>query len=455
MSVFRAYDVRGIVGDDLTIELVEKIGKAIGTEAAQKGIKQVVIARDGRLSGEQLQNALAQGIISTGRDVINVGRVPTPVLYFTTYHLQTGTGVMVTGSHNPPEYNGLKIMLDGETLSGGSIQSLRERVENGDFIQQAQGSISQFAIEDIYIQRIVNDVTLKRPFKVVVDSGNGVAGEIAPKLLRALGCEVIELFCEIDGNFPNHHPDPSLPENLQDLIKAVKTHQADIGLAFDGDADRLGVVDVNGQIVFPDRQMMLYAMDVLKRNQGAKIIYDVKCSRHLSRVIREHGGEPVMWKTGHSLIKSKLKETGSPLAGEMSGHIFFKERWYGFDDAIYTAARLLEILASDPRTPTEVLSALPNAVSTPELKLELAHYGEHFQLMEKVSSTFQFEGAEVSTIDGVRADFKDGWGLVRSSNTTPCLVIRFEADTQEALEKIQADFRRQFMAIDSGLKLPF
>ncbi|EIJ43339.1 phosphomannomutase [Beggiatoa alba B18LD] len=455
MSVFRAYDVRGIVGDDLTVELVEKIGKAIGTKAVQKGIKQVVIARDGRLSGEQLQNALAQGIISTGRDVINVGRVPTPVLYFTTYHLQTGTGVMVTGSHNPPEYNGLKIMLDGETLSGGSIQSLRERVENGDFIQQAQGSISQFAIEDIYIQRIVNDVTLKRPFKVVVDSGNGVAGEIAPKLLRALGCEVIELFCEIDGNFPNHHPDPSLPENLQDLIKAVKTHQADIGLAFDGDADRLGVVDVNGQIVFPDRQMMLYAMDVLKRNQGAKIIYDVKCSRHLSRVIREHGGEPVMWKTGHSLIKSKLKETGSPLAGEMSGHIFFKERWYGFDDAIYTAARLLEILASDPRTPTAVLSALPNAVSTPELKLELAHYGEHFQLMEKVSQTFHFEGAEVSTIDGVRADFKDGWGLVRSSNTTPCLVIRFEADTQEALEKIQADFRRQFMAIDSNLKLPF
>lgn len=454
MSIFRAYDIRGIVGEALTPEIVTQIGQAIGSEAIAQEQTQVVVARDGRLSGPDLIQFLINGLKSTGCEVINIGMVPTPVLYFATYYLKTGTGVMVTGSHNPSEYNGFKIMIAGETLSGEGIQTLKNRVDNQLFIQ-CEGKVHTTDIHHAYIKRIEKDIKLARRFKVVIDCGNGVASVIAPHLLHALGCDVISLFCEVDGHFPNHHPDPSQPKNLQDLIQAVKTHQADLGLAFDGDGDRLGVVDSNGTIIWPDRQMMLYAADILKRNPGGEIIYDVKCSRHLADVIEQHGGKPVMWKTGHSFVKAKLRSTGALLAGEMSGHIFFKERWYGFDDALYTAARLLEILAQDTRTPTEVLSCLPNAVSTPELNLNFANYGEHFEFMEKIRNTFQFENAIITTIDGIRVEFPQGWGLVRPSNTTPCLVIRFEADDQTVLDAIQAQFRQQFLALDNQLNLPF
>lgn len=454
MSIFRAYDIRGIVGQDLTVDIVTQVGRAIGSEAAQRGQQTVVVARDGRLSGPELIAALTAGLRQSGRDVIDVGRVPTPVLYFATYHLNTGSGVMLTGSHNPPNYNGMKIMLGGETLAGEAIQDLKRRVDKADFVD-GKGSYSEQDVRQAYLERILSDVKLARPFKVVVDCGNGVTGELAPQLLRGLGCEVVALFCEIDGHFPNHHPDPSIPANLQDAVQAVKDHNADLALGFDGDGDRLGVVDTTGKAIWPDRQMILYARDVLSRHANADIIFDVKCSSHLINAIRIAGGQPLMWKTGHSFIKSKLKESGAPLAGEMSGHIFFKERWYGFDDGLYTAARLLEILAQQNRSPTMVFSELPDAVNTPELKLELEEFGEHYALMERVRATFKFDNAELTTIDGLRADFRDGWGLVRPSNTTPCLVLRFEADNAEALARIQEQFRAQFLALDAELKLPF
>ena len=454
MSIFRAYDIRGIVGDTLTPEVVTQIGQAIGSEAAAQNQPKVVVARDGRLSGPELIKALSEGLQMAGREVIDIGMVPTPILYFATHYLKTGSGVMLTGSHNPPEYNGLKIMIGGNTLSGEAIQALKTRIESGDLIT-ATGSQYETDIQQAYISRIHKDVKLARPFKVVLDCGNGVAGVVAPHLMEVLGCEVIPLFCEVDGHFPNHHPDPSIPKNLEDVIRTVQAEGADLGLAFDGDGDRLGVVDAKGRVIWPDRQMILYATDLLKRHPGAEIIYDVKCTRHLPDAIKAHGGTPLMWKTGHSFMKSKLKETGALLGGEMSGHIFFKERWYGFDDALYTAARLLEILSKDSRTPEEVFTALPDAVNTPELKLELKEFGEHYELMRNIRDVFYFDDAKVSTVDGIRADFKEGWGLVRPSNTTPCLVIRFEADNQAALEAIQAQFRRQFLAVDSSLALPF
>jgi len=455
MSIYRAYDIRGIVGKTLTTEIVQKIGQAIGSEATARKQSKIAVARDGRLSGPDLIDALIQGLQAAGRDVVNIGSVPTPVLYFATHHLNTNSGVMVTGSHNPPDYNGLKIMLAGETLSGDSIAALETRIDMQDLIQEQMASLESIDIQEEYLKRITSDVKLARPFKVVVDCGNGVAGEIAPRLIRALGCEVIELFCEIDGNFPNHHPDPSQPENLRDLIAAVQKEKADIGLAFDGDGDRLGVVDIQGKVIWPDRQMILYALDILKRNPQAKIVYDVKCSRHLDNAIRENQGVPIMARTGHSFIKAKIKETKALLGGEMSGHIFFKERWYGFDDALYTAARLLEILSQDKRSPSEVFSALPDAVNTPELKLEMENFGEHFELMQRIEEYCKFDNATVSNIDGIRADFEDGWGLVRPSNTTPCLVLRFEGDTEESLKRIQNQFREQLLKIDSALKLPF
>jgi phosphomannomutase/phosphoglucomutase len=454
MSIFRAYDIRGIVGETLTVDIVTQIGHAIGSEAIVRQQPEIVVGRDGRLSGPALQTALIDGLKNAGCQVTDIGVVPSPVLYFATHYLNTGNGVIVTGSHNPAQYNGLKIMLGGDTLSGDTIQALRKRIDMTDFIN-GQGSVKTVDISHAYLERITQDVKLARPFKVVVDSGNGVTGILAPQLLRALGCEVIELFCEIDGNFPNHHPDPTQLDNLQDLIKAVQENHADLGLGYDGDGDRLGVVDATGKVIWADRQLMLYSMDVLKRQTGAKVIYDVKCSRHLGEVITQHGGQPIMWKTGHSLIKSKMKETGALLAGEMSGHIFFKERWYGFDDALYTSARLLEILSQDSRPPTAVFASLPDAVSTPELKLEVAKEGEHFALMQRILDTFHFPEATLTTIDGLRVDFKAGWGLVRPSNTTPCLVIRFEASSQTALEAIQAQFREQFLALDSSLRLPF
>jgi phosphomannomutase/phosphoglucomutase len=452
-SIFRAYDIRGVVDQTLTTSTVRQIGRAIGSEALQRGRNTVVVARDGRLSGPALSQALVEGITSTGCDVRDIGCVPTPVLYFATYYLDTQTGVMVTGSHNPPDYNGLKIVIDGETLSGESIQSLRERIEAQQFIS-GQGSVQTVNVVPDYLERIRGDVTLARPLHVVIDCGNGVAGNVAPDLLRALGCEVKELYCKVDGNFPNHHPDPSKEDNLADLIELVRAGQADIGLAFDGDGDRLGVVASDGRIVWPDRVLMLYAMDILERNPGGQIIYDVKCTRFLDTLIREHGGQPLMWKTGHSFIKAKIKESGALLAGEMSGHIFINERWYGFDDALYAAARLLEILGKDNRSSAEVFGELPDSVNTPELNVSMRE-GEPPVFINSLLEHAHFEGATVSTIDGLRADYPDGWGLVRASNTTPVLVLRFEADDKEALARIMGEFRRAMIQVNPHLSLPF
>lgn len=452
-SIFRAYDIRGVVDETLTEEVVETIGRALGSEAFERGQQLVVIGRDGRLSGPKLSEALARGFMASGRDVIDIGMAPTPVLYFATQYLRTGTGVAVTGSHNPPNYNGLKMMLRDETLSGEAIQALRARIQTGNLLS-GDGSISEQSVLDDYVARITGDVQVARKMKVVVDCGNGVAGMVAPRLLRELGCEVIELYCEVDGTFPNHHPDPGKPENLRELIAKVRELGADVGVAFDGDGDRLGVVDERGKIIYPDRLLMLFAKDLLLRHPGASIIYDVKCTRHLKRVIAENAGQPMMWKTGHSLIKAAMKKTGALLAGEMSGHFFFKERWYGFDDGMYAAARLLEILSSEPLAASDVFAQLPESVSTPELNVPVKE-GEQHTLVEELVSRAQFPDAEVTVIDGVRADFADGFGLVRASNTTPVLVLRFEGDSAEALKRIQEAFREQLLAVKSDLKLPF
>lgn len=454
-GIFKAYDIRGIVGKDLTKEIVYDLGLALGSEAKLKGVKTVVVARDGRVSSPDLSEVLIKGIISTGRHVLDLGMVPTPVLYFVAQHTEGRTGIMVTGSHNPANYNGLKMVMQGEALAEERIQHLKERIENEDFATETMGSVehnSEYVEE--YIGTICDDVHLDRALKVVVDCGNGVAGKLVPELLKALGCEVIELFCEIDGKFPNHHPDPSKPENLKDLIAAVSSHQADIGLAFDGDGDRLGVVDSNGKIIWPDRQMMLYAKQVLAVKNGAEIIYDVKCSRHLAEQIRKHGGRGVMWKSGHSLIKAKLRETGAALAGEMTGHIFFNDRWFGFDDALYTAARLLEILAEDKRSSAEVFADFPDSINTPELNIALAE-GEKFSFMESLLAKANFPDAKIIDIDGLRVEFKDGWGLVRASNTTPSLVVRFEADNEQALDRIQHQIKRLMVDVKDDIHLPF
>lgn len=454
-SIFRSYDIRGIVGQTLDAKGVYEIGRALGSEAAARGQQTIVTARDGRNSSQEIRDALIEGLRDSGRDVLDIGLTPTPVLYFATHYLDSHSGVMITGSHNPPEYNGLKIVLDGETLSGEAIQAIRQRIDNNDFTS-GEGSMQSTEIIPDYIRRISEEipVTLGNALKVVVDCGNSVPGIAAPHILRAIGHDVIELYCEVDGNFPNHHPDPSQPENLADLIRAVEEEEADIGLAFDGDGDRLGVVDNAGNIIWPDRQMILFARDVLSRNPGAKIIYDVKCSRLLADDIRAHGGEPVLSKSGHSLIKTKMQETGALLAGEMSGHIFFKERWYGFDDALYSAARLLEIIVNSGMSATEVFDAVPGGVATPELKLELPE-SEHAAFMQKVIEAANFGDAEITTLDGLRVDFNDSWGLIRPSNTTPCLVLRFEGDDAAALENVQQLFRDLLLGIDGDLKLPF
>ncbi len=452
-SIFRAYDIRGVVNKNFTPEIVYELGRAIGSEARARGEQTVIVARDGRLSGPDLQEALTRGLRASGVNVKDIGQVPTPVLYFATHTLDTRSGVMLTGSHNPAEYNGVKIVLAGETLYGEAIQRLRERIAHGEY-DSGNGQYEKIEIVDKYIERVRKDVQLARPMRVVVDCGNGVAGGLVPALLESIGCKVIPLYCEVDGHFPNHHPDPSKPENLQDLIRAVGEHDADVGLAFDGDGDRLGVIASDGEIIWPDRLLMLFVMDILGRNPGAEIIYDVKCTRHLAKIIRDFGGSPEMWKTGHSLIKARMKETGALLAGEMSGHIFFKERWYGFDDAAYAAARLLETLSNDHRTSNMVFGVLPNGVNTPELSVPMQE-GESQRFMVDFLGKAQFAKAEITTIDGLRADFEDGWGLVRASNTTPSLVIRFEGDTDQALERIQGLFRAAMLAADPKLKLPF
>lgn len=453
-AIFRAYDIRGVVTETLTPDVVHEIGRAFGSECHERGIDTTVVARDGRLSGPALIESLSKGIASTGVNVINIGMVPTPVLYFATFHLKTGTGIMVTGSHNPPEYNGLKMMIEGDALFGDGITALYERLQAGN-LHSGNGSLSEQDILDAYLGEITSGIKLDRPVKISYDCGNGVAGAAAPQLFKALGCEGDALFTEVDGNFPNHHPDPAKLENLEDLIKSVKDSNAEVGLAFDGDGDRVGVVDNKGNVIWPDRQMVLFAQDVLSRNPGARIIYDVKCSKVLPDAISAAGGEPDMWKTGHSFIKARIKETGALLGGEMSGHLFFKERWYGFDDALYAAARLLEILSKTDQSTSEIFGAIPDSINTPELNVVFERDGAHHEFIEAFAKNASFDGAKLTTIDGVRADFADGWGLVRASNTTPSLVIRFEADSEAALTRIQDEFRDTMKKTDASVTAPF
>ncbi len=453
-AAFKAYDIRGIVPTALNPEFARELGRGLAARAKSAGVSTLVVGRDGRLSSPMLASALEQGMRDGGVNTIDVGMVPTPLVYFAAYTLETGSGVAVTGSHNPPEYNGFKMMMAGATLHGDSIRDLRDEVAAGPVTAATPGTGREIDILTPYLARVLGDIKLARPMKIAVDCGNGVAGAVAPQLFRGLGCEVTELFCDVDGTFPNHHPDPAEPHNLEDLIHCVKTTDCEIGLAFDGDGDRLGVVTKSGEIIWPDRQLILYARDVLERCPGSTIIYDVKCSRHVAVEIRAAGGVPLMSQTGHSLIKAKLAETGAPLAGEMSGHVFFKERWFGFDDGLYTGARLLEILSRSADA-SAVLEALPQGVSTPELKIEMRE-GEPPALVKRLQTEAKFEGAtEIFTIDGLRAEYADGFGLARSSNTTPVVVLRFEGDTPEALARIQQAFREQLLALAPNITLPF
>jgi phosphomannomutase/phosphoglucomutase len=452
-DIFRAYDIRGIVATALTPDVVELIGQAFATQALSQGQKTVVIGRDGRLSSPELAKRLSEGLRAGGCDVIDIGMVPTPVLYYATHKLKTGTGIMVTGSHNPPHYNGLKMLIAGDTLYGDGIEALYQMIVE-ERLNKGTGTHTEQDVIHEYMDTIVNDIKLDRPLNIAVDCGNGVAGVCATELFTRLGCKVTELFCDVDGNFPNHHPDPSKPENLVDLQNTMKENALDLGLAFDGDGDRVGILDDKQNILWADRQMMLYAADVLKRKPGAQIIFDIKSTTNLATVIRELGGEPLMWKTGHSFIKAKMKETGAELAGEMSGHIFFKERWFGFDDGLYSAARMLEIVSQHDEASSAIFERLPDSINTPELQVNFSE-GEHYKFMEKFIAQSSFEDAEMITIDGIRVNYANGWGLVRPSNTTPCLVLRFEANDEETLKKIQNIFREQMLAVDSSLDLPF
>jgi len=452
-EIFKAYDIRGIVGKTLTPDVVRVIGQALGTLARERGCDTIAIGRDGRLSGPELCAALGGGIRAAGANVVDLGMVATPITYFAAQHLRTRCCVAVTGSHNPPDYNGLKMVIADRTLSGEDIQDLRKRIDAGNLTSGA-GDYRAHDIVPAYFERIVGDVKLARPMKIAVDCGNGVGGAFAPELYRRLSCDVVELYCDVDGTFPNHHPDPSQPKNLQDLIARVKSDDCELGLAFDGDADRLGVITREGKIIYADRQLMLFAADMLSRKPGATVIYDVKSTRNLAPWIEQHGGKPLLWKTGHSLIKTKMKETGAALAGEMSGHTFFGERWYGFDDGLYSGARLLEILSKDA-DPSAVLNALPDAMSTPELNIACRE-GEQHSLIETLQKTAQFpEARQIIRIDGLRVEYADGFGLARASNTTPVIVLRFEADNPAAMTRIQNDFRRVLTAAKPGVALPF
>ena len=453
-GIFRAYDIRGIVEQELTVDRVYTLGLAIGNTAFEQGQTEIAVARDGRLSGPEFSQAMIQGILASGCNAIDLGMVPTPLLYFATNVLETHSGVMITGSHNPSNYNGFKLVIAGQTLYGPAIQNLYQRIVNNDLKIREPGLCKTYDIRERYLQTVIDQIHLNRSFKVVVDCGNGVTGELAPQLLTLLGCEVIPLFCDIDGHFPNHHPDPMDPKNLTTLINTVREQKADLGLAFDGDGDRLGLVTEQGDIIWPDRQLMLIATDMLRRYPGAGIVYDVKCTRLLTTLIREQGGQPLMSATGHSLIKAKLKETGAPLAGEMSGHIFFNDDWYGFDDALYAAARLLALLSTYQIAVGAVFAQFPQSVNTPELHIPIAE-NKKFALIQALQKNANFPDGEIITIDGLRVDFKAGWGLVRASNTTPCLVARFEADDVENLMRIQNLFRTQLLALDPELNLPF
>jgi len=452
-AIFKAYDIRGIVDNTLTTDIAFKIGQAVGSEVIANGGHSIVIGRDGRLSGPILAEVLSNGLRAAGVNVIDIGLAPSPVVYYSSYSKNIPSCIAITGSHNPPDYNGFKMVVEGVTLSAERIQAIKQRIIDSDF-SEGNGHYVREEIIDNYIERIVSDIKLKRKMKIVIDSGNGVAGATAPRVFRGIGCDVIDLFSEVDGTFPNHHPDPSQIENLQDLIASVKKHDAELGLAFDGDGDRLGVVTKKGEIVWADRQMILFAQDVLSRNPGAEIIYDVKCSRNLPAEIEAAGGKATMWRTGHSFIKAKLKETGAALGGEMSGHIFIKDRWYGFDDGVYAGARLLELLSNLEQTPQQVFDALPDSVNTPELRMDFEE-GEHYVFMNKLKEVADFGDANVSKIDGLRVDYEDGFGLIRPSNTTPILVLRFEADTEQAIARIQSDFKAAIHQVDDSVPTPF
>lgn len=451
-SIFRAYDIRGVVGDTLTPEIVIQLGKALASEAAARGENTLVVARDGRVSGPAILEALKEGIMSCGLDVIDIGLVPTPVLYYAAMQLEgTNSGIMVTGSHNPPDYNGFKCVLAGKTLAGEEITQLYERIQQQDFIS-GEGFAGNVDIKEDYLNAITERIKPAKPLKLVVDTGNGAAGELAPKLLKLLGCEVKALFSEIDGTFPNHHPDPSNPENLASLIEEVESTGADLGLAFDGDGDRLGVITPSGRLIYPDHLMMAFAEDLLSRHSGARIIYDVKCTGKLAQVISAAGGIPEMSPTGHSLIKAKMQATGALLAGEMSGHIFFKENWFGFDDALFSAAKLVEILAQQDVDADEFFNRYPQNISTPEINLDVTDENK-FTLVQQLIEQGKFGDGEISTLDGIRVDYADGWGLCRASNTTPKLVLRFEGTSQAALDRIAATFAEQLTKVDSELQL--
>ena len=451
-DIFRAYDIRGVVGDTLTEEGAFLIGRAIGSAAAEAGETLVAVGADGRHSSPALSGRICAGIQASGVDVLDIGEVPTPILYFATHVTETRSGVMITGSHNPPDYNGFKIVIDGVTLAGDAITALHRRIIEGD-LASGEGQRTEHDLIDAYIDRIAADVVLAQPLKVVADCGNGVAGKVIPHLLEALGCEVLPLYCDVDGSFPNHHPDPADPANLEDLITTVKAQQADIGLAFDGDGDRLGVVTGNGEIIWPDRLLMLFARDIVGRNPGADVIFDVKCSRHLNTLISEYGGRPIMWRTGHSHIKAKMKETRALLGGEFSGHICFGERWFGFDDGLYSAARLLELLAAEDMSAAEVFAEFPNPLCTPEQKIATTDQAK-FTVMDALAKTEAFAGGTLTTIDGIRVDYPEGWGLIRASNTSPVLTLRFEADDARSLIEIRERFRAAIAAVDPALEFP-
>lgn len=453
-TIFRAYDIRGIAGKALSAEVVFLIGKAFGSFARDQGEHQIVIARDGRMSGPELSEALCNGILTVGCDVLDIGVAPTPLLYYATHIFAEHSGVMLTGSHNPPEYNGLKMVVNGQTLTSNEIQQLHQRIKDRQF-HVGLGVRHELDVTERYLSEITSAIQLKRRLKVVVDAGNGVTGRIAPALFRQMGCDVIELFCDIDGRFPNHHADPSQPENLLDVVNAVQEHQADIGLAFDGDGDRLGVVTNRGDIIWPDRLLMLFAEALLAVKPGAKFIYDVKCTSHLAHLISARGGEPIMWKTGHSMIKAKMAETNADIGGEMSGHFFFKDRWFGFDDALYAGARLLEVLVASDKNAADIFAALPDSVNTPEMKIAVADE-EKFGLMQELIDSADFGPAgEINKIDGLRVNFSEGWGLVRPSNTSPYLVMRFEAINEVVLNQIQEIFREWILSVRPNLILPY
>lgn len=453
-EIFKSYDIRGIFEDNLTLDGVRLIGQSIGSMALAAGDSAVVIGRDGRLSGPALSTALADGIMASGADVIDIGMVPTPVVYFGANLLETRSCVAITGSHNPPDWNGFKIVIARDTLAGERIQEIRQRALESNF-SKGRGKIREQSINDEYVERIRSDIKLQRPMNLVIDCGNGVAGELAPRVLKEIGCQVTGLFCDIDGNFPNHHPDPTRPENLIDLIETVKKQDADLGAGFDGDGDRLGVVARDGAIVWPDRQMILFVRNILEQNAGLEFIYDVKCSSRLTQAIRDHGGKATMWKTGHSLMKAKLRETGAAMAGEMSGHMFFNDRWYGFDDGIYSAARLCELLSTFDESPQQVFDALPDSVNTPEINIAVSNDGEQHAIVERLVAAASLADATTNTIDGLRADYADGFGLVRASNTTPNLVLRFEGENESALQRIQDEFRELIGRVEPDLEISF